>query len=76
MVSVEEYKEEMITVDHRWQAVCYWCGVVFSKLRHQGCQGRGWREHVNIEHETKIFCCEEHKLLWIYHKQVFGEGMP
>ena len=70
MTTIERYKEMEIRLQ-KWEAACYWCGRIFKK-DHK----KAWREHVNVEQETKIFCCPDHRNTWIYYKQALGELMP
>lgn len=75
MTKIERYEEIEVGVVHPWEAVCYWCGKTFSKVR-QGVGACGYREHINVAHEPKIFCSKGCKAQWIDAKQVFGELMP
>ncbi len=74
MTTSEEYKEIVVKL-HVGEFACYWCGRIFRKGNQGNCM-RGWREHINIEQEPKIFCSKECKLKWIDAKQTFGELMP
>ena len=75
MTKIERYEEVEVRMLHKWEAACYWCGKIFTKVR-QGVGACGYREHINIEHEPKIFCSKECKLQWIDCKQTFGELIP
>ena len=75
MTKIERYAEFLVNVSHPWEAVCYWCGKIFHKRYNRGT-ANGWREHINIEHETKIFCSKKCKAEWIDYKQTFGELVP
>ena len=75
MTTLDRYGEVEVKV-HSYEAVCYWCGDIFNRLIRQGIGAKGWVIHDNMEHESKIFCCKDHRNQWIYHKQVFGELMP
>ena len=72
---MDRYFEVLVEV-RSWEGVCYWCGKRFFLRKNQNDQPIGWREHINIEQETKIFCSDQCWKLWIDHKQVFGELMP
>ena len=75
MTKIDRYYEIEVTV-HKWEGVCYWCAKIFIKGYNRGNQPIKWREHVNMEHETKIFCSDQCRKEWREHKHVFGELMP
>ena len=76
MTKIERYEEIEVMVKHPWEGVCYWCGKLFHKGYNFRNKQIGWVEHKNLEHEPKIFCSKECQLIWINHKQVFGDLMP
>lgn len=75
VTKTDQYEEFLVEVVRPWEAACYWCGKVFRKMYNHRTT-IGWKEHINIEHETKVFCSGECKLNWIYAKQTFGVLLP
>ena len=75
ITKIERFQEVLVRVQP-WEGICYLCGKIFKKSVNVLNHNRLWREHINIEHETKIFCTNACKLEWIYQKQASGVLMP
>ena len=74
MTTIEKFIEIEVKV-WKYEAVCYWCAIVFNKII-LNKKKSSWKEHINIEHESKFFCSKECHETWIEYKSVFGDLLP
>lgn len=61
-------KTEWIKIE-LWEELCPYCNRVFSKYLPKARSLKAQHNNIEQNPKRKFFCCEEHKLQWIFEIQ-------